>query len=214
MCKFSQSANLSTRFFEECIQPSLHHLSALQRRSPETHSKPHSLSKHQFCIWDGFIEKAGFELVLKAEQIQIVKEVEFRKEYYRWNDDHGQSAEMQNKGCLDDSEGLQGILILFKRHSGRGLFHLLGTSAFLNAWGHFLVLTLQSLKISQRANTSFTLNSNGIKKHVPDPQRPHFQKSHRPQTSPPNTLPNFTRNTPGHRDLMRFALHFNSEAVV
>lgn len=115
MCKSSQSANLSTRFFEECIQPSLHHLSALQRRFPETHSKPHSLSKHQFCFGDGFIEKVGFELVLKAEQIQIAKEVEFRKEYYRWNDDHGQSAEMQNKGCLDDSEVLQGILILFKK---------------------------------------------------------------------------------------------------
>lgn len=66
------------------------------------------------------------------------------------------------------------FLSFLKRHSGRGLFHLLGPSTFLNVWGHFLVLTLQSLKISQRANTSFTLNSNGIKKNVPDPQRPHF----------------------------------------
>lgn len=29
-----------------------------------------SLSEHQFCIWDGFVEKVGFELGLTAGQIQ------------------------------------------------------------------------------------------------------------------------------------------------
>lgn len=43
------------------------------------------------------------------------KGVELGKEYYRWEDNHRQSAEMQNKECWDDREGLQGIFILFKK---------------------------------------------------------------------------------------------------
>ena len=188
MCKSSQSTNLSTRFFEECIQPSLHHLSALRRRFPEPHSKPHSLSKHQFCFWDGFIEKVVFELVLKTEQIQIVKKWNLEKSILSGMMTMGRVQRCKTKDVWMKVKVSKEFLFFSKRLSERGLFHLLGPSAFLNAWGHFLVLTLQSLKISQRANTSFTLNSNGIKKNVPDPQRPHFQKSHLPQTSPPPHL--------------------------
>ena len=57
--------------------------------------------------------KIGFELDWKAEQIQRVKEVVFRKKYSRQNNDKGQRAGMHHKGCLDDSKDCQGILFLF-----------------------------------------------------------------------------------------------------
>lgn len=78
-----------------------------------------SLSEHQFCIWDGFVEKVGFEFGLTLVRF---KEVELGKEDYKSEDDHGQRAEMQNKECLDDSEGIPEILIIFKTTFRKGFF--------------------------------------------------------------------------------------------
>lgn len=64
-------------------------------------------------------------------------------------------SESQKKGCLEDHERFLRDSYPFLKDFEEGTCPSSRALCFLSAWGHFLVLTIRSLKISQRTHKPF-----------------------------------------------------------
>ena len=148
MCKSPQSLSPSTLSREEHINPSLQQLSVLYRRFPEPHFKPLLFPSINSASGMASWRRWGFELGLKAGWTQRSR---VGKGALGWEDDHRQSAEMQNKECLD-AEVSGKFQFILKRLSGRGTFLTPMAFCFSKCLKDFLVLIIQSLKMNQRTH--------------------------------------------------------------